>query len=196
MKPFGKKYCWPPGWSIGVSGDGCCDWSCATAVDAKANGIRLAIAKVRLFIVVPTQERQIFSGCRGDSPIPCASPAGRDALSFVCDGHPTRPNRGDRRDSGKLQEIGHDAGEGPIGEGDMRRMRRGTRPRIVMSMPGLVLAMPFGQQAAGEAEAARSGTPARPRRRCAPTPCSAQGTLRDDRRRPAWSRPARCRDPA
>src|SRR5215207_7211207 len=27
----------------------------------------------------------------------------------------------------KLQEIGHDAGESPIGEGDVRRMRRGRQ---------------------------------------------------------------------
>ncbi len=101
MKPSGRKYCCWPGISMGFNGGGCCDWSCAVAVDTKASGIRLAIARVRLFIIVPTQERQIVSGCRGDSPPPGASPAGRDAPSTAHDGRPTGPTRDDRRDKRK-----------------------------------------------------------------------------------------------
>ena len=99
MKPSGRKYCCWPGWSIGLSCGPCC-WSCAWTGDCQtATDIKVTMPNAAcFFIVVPTQERQIFSEYRGGTPPPGASPAGRDAPSIVRDDRPTRPSPGDRRD--------------------------------------------------------------------------------------------------
>ena len=92
-------------------------------------------------------------------------------------------------------EIGHDAGERPVGEGDGVRPRRRREPaQHDVDAGRLVLAVPFGRQAAREAEAARSGMRRHdPDDRAAPRRGSARGRSRVDRRRPAWSRPGPCR---
>src|SRR4029077_11306339 len=59
---------------------------------------------------------------------------------------------------GESAEVLDDAGEGPVGEGDVMRSRRRPQARHHdVDAGSLVLAVPFGGQTARKAEAARSG---------------------------------------
>jgi len=59
---------------------------------------------------------------------------------------------------GESVEVLHDAGERPVGERDVMRPRRRREPcHHDVDAGSFVLAVPIGRQAAGEAEAARSG---------------------------------------